>query len=93
MAYPPRAQIGPAIASTDAEIGPLMAEQIPAPAAFVNKRDIVHFDLDPQNIFMFDSDANHRQIPVFKVSSPFPAPQEFRALIGGGGEINAVLSL
>lgn len=90
MAFPPRAQVGPAVGSTAAEIGPLMAEQIPAPAAFVNKRDIVHFDMDPQNIFLFDSDANHRRIPVFKVSFfPFLVLGDF-VLLRGGESIEGV---
>ncbi|KAG8162893.1 hypothetical protein KVR01_007371 [Diaporthe batatas] len=67
MAYPPRSQVGPAMNSTAAEIGPLMEEQIPAPAAHVNKRDIVHFDMDHQNVFMLDEE-DRRPIPFFQVA-------------------------
>lgn len=68
MAYPPRMQIPPAQNSMAAEIGPLMNEEIPVPGIHVNNLNIVHFDMDAQNIFIFNSDNNHRGVPVFKVS-------------------------
>lgn len=85
MAYPPRKQIGPALNDTAPEIGAFMAEGIPAPSIFVNKCNIVHFDLDPQNIFLFDSDYSHRGIPVFKVSFYFRSIDFLLRREGGGG--------
>jgi hypothetical protein len=70
-------QIGPALNDTAAETGPFMTEEIPAPNVYINHRNIVHFDLDPQNIFIFDSDNNHRKIPVFKVSFHFRPLRSF----------------
>lgn len=64
-------QIPPAQNSMAVEIGPLMNEQIPLPGIHVNNFNLVHFDMDAQNIFIFNSDNDHRGIPVFKVSFGF----------------------
>lgn len=51
-----------------------MDEEIPVPDIHVNNFNIVHFDMDAQNIFIFNSDNDHRGVPMFKVSFDFPIP-------------------
>lgn len=67
LAYPPRKQAPPNQNTEYGEFGGYLDEEIPAPGAHVNLYDLVHFDLDPQNVFIFDTDEDHRRMPVFKV--------------------------
>lgn len=67
MTYPPRKQAPPNQAADYPEFGGYLNEGIPAPGAHVNRHDLVHFDIDPQNVFIFDTDDQHRRMPVFKV--------------------------
>lgn len=72
MAYPPRQQAPPNQGSMHGEFGPLLPEVIPAPGAHVNHHDLVHFDIDPQNVFIYDPDNAHRGVPIFKVGFCVP---------------------
>lgn len=75
MTYPPRKQAPPDQDTEYGELGGLLDEEVPAAGAHVNCYDLVHFDIDPQNVFIFDTDEDHRQVPVFKVCfSSFPSP-------------------
>lgn len=68
MGCPPRQQAPPNEVDTFAEIGDWLPEEIPDPGASRHDENIIHFDLDPQNIFVADTDADHRRMPLFKVS-------------------------
>lgn len=67
MAFPPRKQAPPTQVAQYPEMGGLLVEEIPDEGAHVNYYDLVHFDIDPQNVLMFDTDGEHRGMPVFKV--------------------------
>lgn len=69
MAYPPRQQRPPNENDIFDETGAALPEVIPNPGPHVHHHDIVHFDIDPRNVFVYDTDANHRTMPVFKVRS------------------------
>lgn len=63
MTYPPRQQATP----NYGEFGALLEEKVPAPGAYANCYDLVHFDIDPQNVFIFGNDDDHPKVPIFKV--------------------------
>ena len=71
MTYPPRKQAPPNQADEFQEFGGPLPEVIPPPGNHVNRHDLVHFDIDPQNIFIFDPDAAHWGISKFKVLGVF----------------------
>lgn len=70
MAYPPRLQAGPNQDNQFVEDGPPLPEAVP-PAANPgrNQHDIVHLDIDPNNVFVAGYDGDHRDAPVFKVTT------------------------
>ncbi|KAI3398521.1 hypothetical protein diail_9045 [Diaporthe ilicicola] len=68
MAYPPRQQAPPNENDTFGETGAWLPEIIPNPGLNVHHHDIIHFDMDPRNIFISDTDADHRGMPLFKIS-------------------------
>ncbi|ROV96941.1 hypothetical protein VSDG_04127 [Cytospora chrysosperma] len=69
MAYPPRLQAGPNQDNQFVEDGPPLPEAVP-PAANPgrNQHDIVHLDIDPNNVFVAGYDGDHRDAPVFKIA-------------------------
>ncbi|KAJ0107784.1 hypothetical protein J7T55_000046 [Diaporthe amygdali] len=85
MAYPPRQQRPPNENDIFDETGAALPEVIPNPGPHVHHHDIVHFDIDPRNVFVYDTDANHRTMPVFKIADFGIAqtPNETRSSDGG----------
>lgn len=69
MSWPPRLQAGPNPDSEHPEKGRYLDDVIPPPGPGNNKREIIHFDIDPHNIFIGEYDKNHVEIPLFKVGT------------------------
>lgn len=71
MTYPPRLQAPPLQGHMWPENGGPIAEVVPPfPLAPYNiKADIVHFDLDPTNVFISQTDDDHQDVSMFKVGT------------------------
>ncbi|ROV97442.1 hypothetical protein VMCG_06859 [Cytospora schulzeri] len=69
MAFPPRLQAGPDQDSQFDEFGPPLPEAVP-PAADPGRQqhDIVHLDIDPNNVFVAEYDNDHPDVPIFKIA-------------------------
>ncbi|KUI53334.1 hypothetical protein VP1G_00774 [Cytospora mali] len=70
MAFPPRLQEVPLQGSQFPEDGDSLPEVVPPfPLAPYNVQyDNIHFDLDPSNVFIDETDNDHQDIALFKVA-------------------------
>lgn len=72
MTFPPRLQEIPLQNSQFSEDGDSLPEVVPPfPLAPSNVQyDLVHFDMDPNNVFIGETDNDHVDISLFHVGTP-----------------------